>query len=151
MGKIKKFMGIDPGASGAIVVIDGDRNVLDKFTFTEDPIDLLEFLQKNNDVNFCILERVHGMPGMGGVAMFHFGTNFGWIEMALLACKIPFESVSPQKWMKSMELGGKGNMTKTEWKNKLKAQANRIFPNDKVTLKTADALLIADYCMKVNK
>lgn len=37
---------------------------------------------------------------------------------------------------------------KTAWKNKLKAEAQRLFPSIKVTLKTADALLIYEYAKK---
>ena len=34
--------------------------------------------------------------------------------------------------------------TPTQWKNKLKAEAQRLFPDIRVTLKTADALLILE-------
>jgi hypothetical protein len=37
--------------------------------------------------------------------------------------------------------------SKSEWKNKLKAEAQRRFPDLKVTLKTADALLILEWVL----
>ena len=36
-------------------------------------------------------------------------------------------------------------MAKTEWKNKLKGLAQRLYPREKVTLNTADAILLAHY------
>ena len=36
-------------------------------------------------------------------------------------------------------------MEKREWKNKLKGLAQQLFPSEKVTLKNADAILIANY------
>jgi len=44
-----------------------------------------------------------------------------------------------QKWLQIGKCGGD--------KNKLKAEAQRRFPEHKVTLKTSDALLILDYAM----
>jgi len=35
-------------------------------------------------------------------------------------------------------------MSPVQWKNKLKAEAQRLYPDIKVTLKTADALLILE-------
>ena len=145
----KTWMGIDPGKSGSIVIIDENREAVAIYKMPEDASELLEIFEKHSDVSFAILERVHGMPGMGGTQMFTFGKNYGHIEMALLSKKIPFETVTPQKWMKSMELGTKKfGETKTQWKNHLKAQAVRLFPKVKITLAIADALLIAEYCKR---
>jgi hypothetical protein len=36
-----------------------------------------------------------------------------------------------------------------EWKRKLKEEAQRLFPNMDVTLKTADALLILEYAIRM--
>jgi hypothetical protein len=54
--------------------------------------------------------------------------------------------VRPQTWQKNLGIGtSRTCASKTEWKNKLKALAQRKFPDAKVTLATADALLILDY------
>ena len=53
--------------------------------------------------------------------------------------------VTPQKWIKYHGLGVRGQLTNTQWKNKLKARAQDLFPQIKVTLALADALLIMDY------
>lgn len=147
---IKEYMGIDPGKGGAITVVNEDREVVALYKMPEDSSELLDIFEKHKNVSFAVLERVHGMPGMGGVSMFTFGKNYGHIEMALLAKKIPFETVTPQKWMKEFQMTKKKfGETKTQWKNRLKARAVQLFPKVKVTLAYADALLIAEYCKRI--
>ena len=78
--------------------------------------------------------------------MFTFGRGYGHLEMALLCCKIPTVAVTPQKWQKELQLGNRGNKTTTQWKNKLKAKAEQLFPYvKKITKATSDSLLILQY------
>ena len=57
--------------------------------------------------------------------------------------------VRPHDWQKHLRLGTKKDCSgTTEWKNKLKSEAIRRFPTQKVTLATADALLILDYALE---
>ena len=51
---------------------------------------------------------------------------------------------SPAIWQKAHTCGTKGDLTTTQWKNKLKARAAELFPAVDVTLWNADALLIYD-------
>jgi len=103
----------------------------------------------------AVLEKVggfigdnYGIPGMGS-AMFNFGTSFGALEMALTAARIPFEIITPAKWQSGVGVvGRKKSESKTVWKNRLKAHAERLFPGIKVTLAIADSLLIATYCKR---
>jgi hypothetical protein len=50
--------------------------------------------------------------------------------------------VPPKKWQQALGLGSAKDLTKTQWKNKLKNKAQQLYPQIKVTLATADALLI---------
>lgn len=153
------IIGIDPGQSGAIVLMHKD-NVC-SYDMPDTPMDILYLIGElkrmcsiANDtppIIHCYLEQVHGMPGQGGQAMFSFGKNYGYLEMALLAKEIQTETVTPQKWQKFYQMGTRGTATKTEWKNKLKAKAQQLFPKEKVTLKNCDALLIAYYGLMINK
>lgn len=59
--------------------------------------------------------------------------------------------VPPQRWLAALGLGKRGERTPTQWKNHLKAHAQRIFPHLDVTLATADALCILHYAMDQNK
>ena len=77
--------------------------------------------------------------------MFVFGKGVGHLEMALLAAGIRCEQVTPVKWMGEMGMRKKGGESRPQFKNRLKALAQRLFPNVKVTLKNADALLLAEY------
>jgi hypothetical protein len=75
--------------------------------------------------------------------------NYRAIRLALIAANIPFEDCSAkawQGWFKMRKSRGEGN---TQWKNRLKEKAQATFPDQRVTLATADALLIAAYTQQV--
>ena len=109
------------------------------------PQELLNLLRIYSFNSICYLEKVQGLPGMSGGGMFTFGRGYGHLEMALLCCKIPTMSVTPQKWQKELQLGNRGNKSTTEWKNKLKAKAEQLFPYLRITLAVSDSLLILQY------
>lgn len=142
-----KTIGIDPGKNGGIAILDEKGNVLELIKMPATPEDLFLFLNQYTMQTVCILEKVGGMPGNGGSAMFNFGKGYGNIEMALIACGIKTITVTPQKWQKHYQLGSSSSCSHTEWKNKLKAKAQQLFPSlgNKVTLVTCDALLLAEY------
>jgi len=105
----------------------------------------------------AVIEQVGGFVGSegkgggaaNGAAMFKFGMSYGGLRMALVGCGIPFEAATPGKWLKGLGVvGRKKEESRTEWKNRLKAAAQRLFPSEKVTLNTADALLIAEFCRR---
>lgn len=81
--------------------------------------------------------------------MFKFGRSFGTLEMGLVAAGIRHELCTPQKWQKSLgiEKRRKGE-DKRKWKGRLKAAAQKKFPRLSITLETADALLMAEYCRR---
>ena len=96
----------------------------------------------------CVLEQVGGFVGKGqpGSAMFRFGENFGFMKGVIQTLGIRLVLVRPQLWQKGFGLGtASACASKTIWKNKLKAEAQRRFPHLRVTHKTADALLILEY------
>ena len=148
---VKRFIGIDPGKHGGISVLSLDGGVIDVVKMPCTAVDLYEYLSRYSDDSFCVLERVGGMPGNGGSAMFNFGKGFGHLEMALLSLRIPFDEVTPNKWEKHYQLGSSGKFSKREWKNRLKSKAQQLFPGlgKKVTLDTCDALLLAEYCRRI--
>lgn len=143
-----KIIAIDPGTNGGIAVYSNESsNVIEVIKMPSTPQDVLSFLLKHKEDSICYLEKVGGMPGQGGSAMFNFGKGYGHLEMALLALQIPTVTITPQSWQKALQLGTRGkDMSKTEWKNKLKAKAQQLFPYiKKITLATSDALLICEY------
>lgn len=145
------FIGIDPGLAGGIAVLGEDGEVLDVTKMPGTPLDILYYLErwKERDV-VCVLEDVgHGMPGQSSSATAKFARHVGHLEMALLALGYMTTTVTPQKWQKTFQLGKSSGHSKTEWKNKLKAKAQQLFPSlgKKITLATSDALLLAFYGM----
>ncbi len=119
--------------------------------------DLLERLREfkslaglEGDELVCVLEEVSGFAGVAqpGSAMFRFGEHFGFIKGVVQALGIRLVMVRPRVWQKGFGLGtASACASKSEWKNKLKAEAQRRFPQLKVTLKTADALLMLEWAV----
>lgn len=148
----KYILGLDPGEKGGIAVLDRDGDVIEVCKMPMTPFDILAFL-RNYPADECVayLENVgQGMPGQSSSATAKFARHNGHLEMALLAIGIKTNMVTPQKWQKAYQMGSSKGFTKTEWKNKLKAKAQQIFPNlgKQITLATSDALLLAEYGRK---
>jgi len=94
------------------------------------------------------MERVGGYIGHAQPASsaFNFGHNAGFLLGVCMTLGLRVELVMPQKWQKPFSLGSsKACASKTEWKNKIKSLAERLFPNIKVTLATSDALMILEW------
>lgn len=141
---------IDPGASGGLAwrETDGQTGCC-KMPDTEgDVVDLLRHLSISGPAT-AYVEKVGGFTGgagQPGSAMFRFGRGVGVLHGALLALGVRTIEVTPQKWQGWLGIGtSKGSASKTAWKAKLKAEAQRRYPCQKVTLATADALLILEY------
>lgn len=153
---MKTIVAIDPGLSGGLAV-SGPATGVYCYPMPATGGDLLELMRDiktgayvEGDELVCVLEEVSGFAGKAqpGSAMFRFGEHFGFIKGVIQALEIRLVLVRPQVWQKGFGLGtASGCATKTVWKNKLKAEAQRRFPHVDVTLKTADALLILDYAM----
>lgn len=160
------YIGIDPGKSGGIAVSyrtpDGWLDDVAIYNMPATPADLLHLLERydprrdgarepGGNATRAVLERVNaGVWGhvaggkakrgqMGVSSAFTFGRGYGWIEMALLAARIPFDLVMPITWQTALGCRTHGD------KNITKARAQALFPAFKVTHAIADALLIMKY------
>lgn len=148
------ILAIDPGASGgyAIVHQSGATEVwpmLDEVTLRDEIAGWQHWALKDDVKPVAYLEQVGGFiagnPAPGS-AMFNFGDGYGYIRGLLAALHVETRLVRPQVWQAGIP-GIKG-VEKSARKRALKEHAARIFPNLKVTLKTADALCIADYARR---
>lgn len=139
------FVGIDCGKNGGIIILNKDGGVLENVKMPPTMKELLDFLCKyGGRETICYLEKVHARPGDGAASMFKFGQGFGWLQMALLAAKVKTVEVLPNTWMRGLGIKSKKkDETKTAYKNRLKFVAEQLFPEQRVTLWNADALLIA--------
>jgi crossover junction endodeoxyribonuclease RuvC len=155
------FLGIDPGSTGAVALINGDAPPAfwdtpvvhiksGKKTKTEmdaaaAAILLSDIGRDYSDSLFVTIEKVSSMPGQGVSSMFAFGKNFGtWLGI-LAALKIPYQQVPPVTWKKSIMFG----MPKEKDSSRVKAM--ELYPvsaRDLYLIKhhgRADALLLAEY------
>jgi crossover junction endodeoxyribonuclease RuvC len=152
---MKTVVAIDPGMSGGIAVSRCGK--VECWPMPETQGDLLALVREiraaavvEGGELVCVLEEVSGFAGKAqpGSAMFRFGEHFGFIKGVVQALEVRLVLVRPQVWQKGFGLGtASACRTKSEWKNKLKAEAQRRFPHLNVTLKTADALLILEHAL----
>jgi hypothetical protein len=142
--RMSHIIACDPGWSGAFVSLKSQVGMPDSAYGIVTVLELHRMAFEQPPI--LVIEQVGGFAGKGqpGSAMFRFGENFGLVIGAAIALGYRVERVTPQKWIKAHGLGTRGQLTKSEWKRKLKARAQELFPQLKVTLETADALLILD-------
>jgi len=151
-GEYKYYIGVDPGKTGGIVIIDSTSLVIEVFKTPETIRDFIDRLTPYmNESVFCLTEKVSSMPQNGGKANYTFGYINGVLHTVLTTTGIPFELVTPRTWMKSYMMKKGKSEGNTQWKNRLKQKAQMLFPKEKVTLWNADALLIAEYCKRMYK
>lgn len=112
-------VGVDPGLSGAIAVVDGPRvRVYDIPTLLVtvgrkerrrlDDLALLAIAREVATVyepRIVALELVGGMTGQSASASFSFGDVCGAIRMAFRAAGLRVDMVPPAVWKKRMGLG----------------------------------------------
>ena len=150
-------IGIDPGKSGGIALITNILDSTTKMPSTEADVSnwlwtAKEFTSTKFGGLFASIEKVHSMPGQGVRSMFTFGRNYGFLRGCLISLRIPFEEVMPRTWQKGLGIPvRKTNETKTQFKNRLKARAQQLFPEKTLTLATCDAVLIAEYSRRKRK
>jgi crossover junction endodeoxyribonuclease RuvC len=144
------FLGIDPGTSGGAALISEDAQKIVLMDFSKlTPHDIAEWLRVviyEHPSTSALVEKVSSMPGQGVASTFKFGHKYGFILGTLTALSIPIEHVMPVVWQRGMGVTKRGKTeSKTLYKKRLKSRAQELFPSQKLTLKTCDALLIAEY------
>lgn len=146
------IIGIDPGCSGAVAVLDCDGQYINHLLMPVMKVGsgnrvngaaLAAFLRDHIKLGaHAYLERVGAMPGQGVTSMFTFGHAAGVAEGILQGLSIPYTLVTPQSWKKTAGLIGKD-------KDAARTRAIQLYPDLRVLdLKgkgqaVADALLIA--------
>jgi len=151
------YLGIDPGQSGGIAVL-GANGAHEAWPMPKTERDVWMLLDENIGGpisvldDFALIEAVHSFPGQGVASSFKFGMSYGGLRMALTAAGIPFEEITPQQWQRALGIKPrqrKKGESKTQFKNRLKAKAQQLFPDVKMTLAICDALLIAEVCRRM--
>jgi hypothetical protein len=150
---VKILIAIDPGLNGGVALQrDGQPAESAPMPATEgDLVNLLRQLAADPANTVAVVEQVGGYIGQAQPASsaFKFGRGFGYVLGVFQTLGVRLELVRPQKWQKSLSLGKASDcVSKAEWKNKLKACAQRLYPHLRPTLATADALLILEYALQ---
>jgi hypothetical protein len=150
------YVGIDPGASGGLAVLSPVHPYVVATPMPKTGRDVYDWLCAHATGAIGMIEKVGGFIRVGGKnvgpgpAMFKFGVSVGHLQAFLIALGVPFEEVTPKRWQRALGIAPRGRTeTKVQWKSRLKDFAQRRFPDIKVTLATADALLLALYCQRV--
>mgnify|MGYP003145486985 CR=1 FL=1 len=139
------YIGIDPGKSGGIAYILNGKMYAHKFP--KDLRNIVEILKNLKQAKcLCAMELVHSFPGQGVVSTFSFGENFGMWKGMLTAFDIEYKLVTPRIWMRFY---GELPKEKSLRKKKLKEIAKELYNDIKVTLYTADAILITHYLKEI--
>lgn len=172
----KLFAGIDPGADGAIVILNEDSEIVFKCVVPKigndyDKRKVIDILYEY-PITHAILEDVHAFQLSGATSAFSFGRSKMLWEMALLATDTVHTLVQPKKWQQIWEgvpiqykpttkKNKKGEMVyKVDTKATSLLTAQRLFP--KVDLRATerartphdgivDAALMALYCLRTYK
>ena len=151
------IIGIDPGISGAISVVE-NKKILEVY----DTPTMIDGKKNKKQINSAqvtniikerintgkevvvVVEHVNAMPGQGVTSMFNFGQSFGVIKGICAALSLPIYFVRPAKWKKHF------NLIKTN-KDASRTKVIEVYPeiSSKLSRKKdsnkADAILIAKY------
>ena len=111
------IIGIDPGLSGAIAILQNNKvkSIFDTPVMSEgkknkrqlNSAQMVKLIKSNiSDVEetVVVVEHVNAMPGQGVTSMFNFGQTFGAIKGICAAIGLPIFFVRPAKWKKHFEL-----------------------------------------------
>lgn len=146
-----RLVGIDPGASGALVLLEhGDpiewtlMPTVRINTTTRVNASAVSKWLEDSGAEHVYIEQVGAMPGQGVSSMFNFGHSVGTIMGVVGALMIPHTLVAPQSWKSNAGLLG-------TVKDASRARALQIWPTwrdlDKKSAgqALADAALIGMY------
>ena len=152
-----KILGIDPGLSGAIAVLENKKvlNIYDMPVMADgkknkkqlNSAQLVNIIRENindNEEKAVVVEQVNAMPGQGVTSMFNFGQTFGAIKGVCAALSLPIFFVRPSKWKKYFELINSS-------KDSSRTKVIEMYPllssqlSKKKDVNKSDAILIARY------
>lgn len=146
------ILGIDPGFSGALVLVTEQGGYIDHLPMPTIKVGTKSRVNgaavaawvRQYGITHAYLEQVGAMPGQGTASMFTFGHAAGVAEGILQGLNIPYTLVTPQAWKKSAGLIGSD-------KDAARSRAIQLYPELRALdakakgQAIADALLIARF------
>lgn len=97
------YIGIDPGAKGAMTILGESAVKIYPFDPTKYISVLREIHERELDC-VCCIEAVHSISGQGIASSFRFGQTYGYLLGLLEAFGISYQPITPQKWKKEFGL-----------------------------------------------
>ena len=152
-----RIIGIDPGLSGAIAVLDNNKvlKIYDMPVMAEGKKNkrqlnsaqlvniIKENIEKHEEIN-VVVEQVNAMPGQGVTSMFNFGQTFGAIKGVCAALNLPIFFIRPSKWKKYFELiNSSKDSSRTKAIEMYPSIANQL--SKKKDVNKSEAILIARF------
>ena len=152
-----RIIGIDPGLSGAIAILDEKKvvSIFDMPVMSEGKknkrqlnsaqlVSIIKEHKNNNEEMAVVVEQVNAMPGQGVTSMFNFGQSFGAIKGVCAALNLPIYFVRPSKWKKHFELiNSAKDASRTKVIEMYPSLSNQL--TRKKDVNKTDAILIARY------
>lgn len=141
-----KYLGIDPGFSGAWGMIDhlgqyiacGEMHHTDKYILTKYVLDDIFQAIDKDDIE-VVVEAVHSMPKQGVASSFKFGVAYGGALAIAERLNCAWHMVTPQVWKKALKLNSD--------KHQSLSLARELWPTSPITKVKdngkAEALLLA--------
>ena len=111
------ILGIDPGSSGGLAIVESKTNSLPKIIwaskmpivniYSKKIIDVMKVssILKEYVIDVTIIEKVHAMPRQGVTSSFQFGRSFGGIEALSYIYTKRVDYIAPAVWKKYLGLG----------------------------------------------
>lgn len=143
-----RVIGIDPGITGALAVLNGEGVALFDLPVTKGEIngfalcEELRLAEEVDHIDAVFMEETHAMPSTGSQGNFSQGFTKGAIVTAVRVARLPLHRVNPATWKTKMGLRGKK-------KDASRHLAAELWPNQEFHLvkhhNRAEAALIARY------
>jgi len=168
----KKVIAVDPGAAGAIAILENNDQGQMILTLHKMPLDpagqvdpkaLWRILYDHLGAVALVHEDVHSIFGASAKTNFQFGRNSGISYAVLSLMRAPIEMVQPKKWQKVVHARlpaafvSQAKQDKAKAKSLSLAAAQTIFPNESFLASKqskvphdglVDAACIAYYCLQ---
>jgi len=153
------FVGIDPGASGAICALNVINHEAIFQLTTTNPEHLMDWfaqLKAECDVRMIMIEDVHAIPGASAGSNFKFGYNVGIVNTIAEATGLMVDNVTSKKWQSGVGLTVSADIKGAARQKKIKGGVadicSRLYP--KIPIRgpkgglmdgRSDALMIAHF------
>lgn len=111
---MRKVLGIDPGKTGGISIIDEQLNLIACFAMPVIKIDgkaqvdakAINEILSEHVIDLAVVEKVGARPGQGVVSMFSFGDSYGTVRAITEIHAKQTMYARPQEWRGFQSMSG---------------------------------------------